>query len=112
MIGPVRVGRRRSWNSLAPLLDGRTTGGFIGKLAYSEEVLHKKARDEPHLFRSVFAGRWHVLDSMFAPLRLYDLECDSSEENPMRLTRRQSRRFRAFLDDRQRAELEIRRGIT
>jgi len=49
---------------------------------------------------------------MFAPLRLYDLECDSSEENPMRLTRRQSRRFRAFLDDRQRAEIEIRRGIT
>jgi hypothetical protein len=57
-------------------------------------------------------GRWHLLDSFHARIKLFDLELDPSEENPLRLRREVSDRIPRFLLDMQQAELEIWRGIT
>ncbi|MCG6947622.1 MAG: sulfatase [Acidobacteria bacterium] len=98
--------------SLTPLMTEGAAKGWDRNLAYSEEALLKKSRDENRPCGSVFMGRWHLLDSFHARIKLFDLELDPSEENPLRLRREVSDRIPRFLLDMQQAELEIWRGIT
>ena len=98
--------------SLLPLMiDGRE-GPWSRNLAYSEEALLKKSRLDPRPYGTVFFDRWHLLDSLHAPMTLFDLGADPMELNPLRMNRGSSERLRTFLDEMQRAELEIWRNIT
>jgi hypothetical protein len=98
--------------SLVPLLSANSPRSWSRNLAYSEEALLKMSRNDPRPYGSIFFDRWHVLDSLYAPMKLFDLVLDSAEEEPLRPTRSLSNRMLAFLRDMQLAELEIWRSIT
>jgi arylsulfatase len=98
--------------SLLPLILETATPAWNRDLAYSEEALFKKSRSDPRPYGSVFSGRWHVLDSLFAPMKLFDVVSDPMEESPLRAARELRNRMPNFLRDMQLAELEIWRGIT
>ncbi|MEJ2581090.1 MAG: sulfatase, partial [Acidobacteriota bacterium] len=98
--------------SLTPLMTEGAAIGWDRNLAYSEEALLKESRDEDRPRGSVFIGRWHLLASFHARMKLFDLEVDPSEEKPLRLRREAGDRIPHFLLDMQQAELEIWRGIT
>jgi arylsulfatase A-like enzyme len=99
-------------NSLLPLMVEGSTNGWSRNLGYAEDALLKKKREDPRPYGSIIFDRWHILDSLFAPMKLFDIDLDPIEANPLRSTRRLRARFPAFLRDMQLAELEIWRGVT
>jgi arylsulfatase len=99
-------------DSLVPLMTGGTPTGWDRDLAYSEEALLKKSRHDPRPYGSVFFDRWHVLDSLYAPLELYDRVADPAETQRLRPSRWLRTRIPSFLSDMQAAELEIWQGVT
>jgi arylsulfatase A-like enzyme len=99
-------------DSLVPLMTEGSQRQWMRNLAYSEEALLKKSRQDPRPYGSVFFDRWHVLDSIYAPMELFDLERDPAETKRLRTSRMVKTRIPAFLRDMQRAELEIWRHIT
>jgi arylsulfatase A-like enzyme len=99
-------------DSLLPLVLEESEGGWSRDLAYSEEALLKKSREDPRPYGSIISDRWHVLDSLYAPMKVFDLSLDPTEVDPQRATRRLSNRIQSWLRDQQLAELEIWRGIT
>jgi arylsulfatase len=98
--------------SLLPLIGKDPERPWRRNLAYSEEALLKKSRYEPRPYGSIFFEHWHVLDSLYAPMKLFALALDPAEENPLRPTRRLRNRMETFLREIQLAELEIWRSIT
>lgn len=98
--------------SLLPLMLGIDEPAWDRDMAYSEEALFKKSRDDPRPYGSVFSGRWHVLDSLFAPMRVFDVVADPNEDSPLRSALELRTGMPAFLRDMQLAELEIWRNIT
>jgi arylsulfatase A-like enzyme len=99
-------------DSLVPLMTGGAPTGWDRDLAYSEEALLKKSRHDPRPYGSVFFDRWHVLDSLYASLELYDRVADPAETRRRRPTRWLRTRMPRFLSDMQEAELEIWRKVT
>jgi arylsulfatase A-like enzyme len=99
-------------DSLLPLMIEGSPGGWNRKLGYAEEALLKKSREDSRPYGTVFFDRWHLLDSLYAPKNLFDLDVDPTENNPLRMTRRLRSKIQAFLRDMQLAELEVWRGIT
>jgi arylsulfatase len=98
--------------SLVPLLRVSSQRPWSRNLAYSEEALLKKSRNDPRPYGSIFFDRWHVLDSLYAPMKLFDLVLDFAEEEPLPPTRSLRSTMLTFLRDMQLAESEIWRGIT
>jgi arylsulfatase A-like enzyme len=99
-------------DSLLPLMTEGAPTGWSRNLGYSEEALVKKSRHDPRPYGSVFFGRWHLLDSVYASMALFDLELDPAERNQLRSSRELRGRIPAFLRDMQQAELEIWRRLT
>jgi arylsulfatase A-like enzyme len=99
-------------DSLVPLMTGGTPTGWDRDLAYSEEALLKKSRHDPRPYGSVFFDRWHVLDSLYAPLKLFDRVADPAETQPIRPNRWLRTRIPGFLSDMQERELEIWQRVT
>jgi arylsulfatase A-like enzyme len=99
-------------DSLLPLMTERVPNGWSRNLGYSEEALLKKTRQDPRPYGSVFFGRWHLLDSVHAPMKLFDLELDPAETNRLRSRHWLRARIPTFLSDMQQAELEIWRRVT
>ncbi len=99
-------------SSLVPLIDSAEGGPWGRDFGYAEEALLKKSRVDPRPYGSVFVGRWHLLDSLYAPMQLYDLDRDSSEELRLRSSRWLRSAMSTFLREMQLAELEIWRGVT
>jgi arylsulfatase len=99
-------------DSLVPLMTENPRRAWTRDLAYSEEALLKKSRQDPRPYGSVFFDRWHVLDSVYASMQLFDLERDPAETTRLRSSRVLKARIPVFLQDMQQAELEIWRGIT
>jgi arylsulfatase A-like enzyme len=98
--------------SLLALMLERAALPWNRDLAYAEEALLKRSRDDPRPYGSVFSGRWHVLDSLFAPTRAFDVVVDPNEASPLRTSRELRKRIPGFLRDMQLAELEIWRNVT
>jgi arylsulfatase len=99
-------------DSLVPLMTNGAFKGWNRSLGYSEEALLKKSRHDPRPYGSVFFDRWHVLDSLYAPMELYDRTADPTESRRIRPARWLRNRVPTFLSDMQRAELEIWQGVT
>jgi len=99
-------------DSLLPLMVGEPADNWNRRIGYTEEALLKKSREDPRPYGSVFFDRWHVLDSLYAPMKLFDLALDPIECHSLRQSRRLCGRTRAFLRDMQLAELEIWRALT
>jgi arylsulfatase A-like enzyme len=98
--------------SLLPLVLENTARGWGRDMAYSEEALLKKSREDPRPYGSIFFERWHVLDSLYAPMKVFDLKHDPGEIDAQRPARILRNRIPAYLRDLQLAELEIWRGVT
>jgi arylsulfatase A-like enzyme len=99
-------------DSLVPLMTENPKHAWRRNLAYSEEALLKKSRQDPRPYGSIFFDRWHALDSVYAPMELFDLERDPFETTRLRSNHALKARIPAFLRDMQLAELEIWRNIT
>jgi arylsulfatase A-like enzyme len=99
-------------DSLLSLMVEDGTDSWNRNIGYAEEALLKKSREDPRPWGSVFFDRWHLLDSLHAPGKLFDLARDPAENRPLRPTRHVRQRTEAFLRAMQVAELEIWRGVT
>lgn len=99
-------------DSLVPLMTEGAAEAWSRNLGYSEEALVKQSRMDPRPYGSVFFDRWHVLDSVYASLAVFDLALDPQETSRVRPSRGLRKRIPTFLRDMQQAELEIWRGVT
>ena len=97
--------------SLVPSFDGRDE--FLEKRAVlAEEALLKTSREVSQPYGSVLFRQWHLLHSVYVQMRVFDLATDPMELSGKRPSRELRRNILQFLQDMQRAELDIWRNVT
>jgi arylsulfatase A-like enzyme len=97
--------------SLVPSFDGRDE--FLEKRAVlAEEALLKTSREVSQPYGSVLFRQWHLLHSVYVQMRVFDLTTDPMELSGKRPSRELRRNTLQFLQDVQRAELDIWCNVT